>query len=71
MENNLPVKIVAKSLRISCRSVYRLIADGHIPAFKVRNSLRIPEKAINDYLERQLQKYKDDNGISVTEDDRG
>jgi excisionase family DNA binding protein len=69
MEKNLTIKHVAECLRISTRSVYRLISDGSLVAFKVRHSLRVPEKALEDYTRRQLEKYSYDNG-TLSDDDR-
>ena len=48
----------ASYLRVSSRTIYRLITDGHLPAFKVGHSLRIHSKAIEDYIEKQMDKHE-------------
>jgi excisionase family DNA binding protein len=37
---------VAAIMRVSKRTVYRLVHDGHLEAAKVRGSFRIPEDAV-------------------------
>ena len=37
---------VATIMRVSKRTVYRLVHDGHLEAAKVRESFRIPEDAV-------------------------
>jgi excisionase family DNA binding protein len=37
---------VAAITRVSKRTVYRLVHDGHLEAAKVRGSFRIPEDAV-------------------------
>lgn len=37
---------VAAIMRVSKRTVYRLVYDGHLEAAKVRGSFRIPEDAV-------------------------
>ena len=70
MNRSLSLKTVADLLGSSARTVYRLIGDGELTAFKVRGSLRIPEESLEDYQRRQILKYAEENGISVSGCDR-
>ncbi len=50
----LYVQHVARRLKCSERTVYRLIQEGKLRAIRVGGrALRIPEKAFNEYLEAQ------------------
>jgi excisionase family DNA binding protein len=51
-------------LNISRATTYRLIAEGHFKALKVGGCLRITEKSLEDYLERQIYRYALQNGVS-------
>lgn len=46
---------VAEHLAISKRTVYRLAAEGHLTAIKVRGSLRIRIDSVQRYIDEQLQ----------------
>lgn len=43
---------VAAIMRVSKRTVYRLVHDGHLEAAKVRGSFRIPEEAVPGGIRR-------------------
>lgn len=45
------VEEVASILRVSTKTVYRLIKSGDIPAIRVRGQIRITNTALNNYLE--------------------
>ncbi|MEE8240120.1 MAG: helix-turn-helix domain-containing protein [Nitrospirales bacterium] len=47
----LRVSEVAKRLGVSRYTIYRAIRDGQIPAIRIRDSLRIPEKVLQGILE--------------------
>lgn len=70
MKKNLTIKNAADLLGSSTRTVYRLIGDGEITAFHVRGSLKITEESLDAYRDRQILKYTDDNGITLTGCDR-
>jgi excisionase family DNA binding protein len=70
MRRNLTLKTAAYLLGSSTRTVYRLISDGELSAFKVRGGLRIPEESLEEYQRRQILKYAEENGISVSGCDR-
>jgi len=53
---------VADRLNIGKRTVYKLIADGEIPALKIRSSLRVPDYAIEKYISKQMQIYSYEHG---------
>jgi excisionase family DNA binding protein len=64
MKRNLTLKQTATILETSVRTVYRLISDGELVAFKVRGSKRITEESLESYRERQINKYISENGIN-------
>jgi excisionase family DNA binding protein len=42
---------VAKVMRVSKMTVYRLVHSGELPAVRVGKSFRVTETAVQDYLE--------------------
>jgi excisionase family DNA binding protein len=46
----LTVKEIAERLRLSRRTVYRMIADGELPSFKVRGQRRVTQGDFDVYL---------------------
>jgi excisionase family DNA binding protein len=46
----LTVAEVAKVMRVSKMTVYRMVHSGELPAAQVGRSFRVPEKAVHDYL---------------------
>ncbi len=67
MKRNLSIKQTAELLNCSISSVYRLLDDGEILAFRVRGSLRIAEESLELYRMRQISKYLDENAITLSE----
>lgn len=47
----LTVAEVATMMRVSKMTVYRLVHNGELPAVRVGKSFRVPEKAVDDYLQ--------------------
>ncbi|HWB66670.1 MAG TPA: helix-turn-helix domain-containing protein [Mycobacteriales bacterium] len=47
----LTVAEVAALMRVSKMTVYRLVNAGTLPAVRVGRSVRVPEKAVHDYLD--------------------
>ncbi len=47
-EDYLTCAEVASALRVSLRTVYRLIAEGRIPHIRVGRQVRIPRKGVSD-----------------------
>ena len=45
---------VAKLMRVSKMTVYRLVHSGELPAVQVGRSLRVLESAVHDYLKSSL-----------------
>ncbi len=70
MGKNLTIKAVAGILGASTRTIYRLIADGELTAFKLRGALRVTEESLDAYRIRQISKYIEENGISLSGCDR-
>jgi excisionase family DNA binding protein len=46
----LTVAEVAKIMRVSKMTVYRMVHAGELPAVRVGRSFRVPESAVEDYL---------------------
>lgn len=44
------VRLVAELTMLSPMSVYRLIESGELPAYRFGHSLRIPLKAVNEWI---------------------
>ncbi|MBP2475993.1 excisionase family DNA binding protein [Crossiella equi] len=42
---------MAELIRVSKMTVYRLVHSGELQAVRVGRSFRVPEKAVDDYLE--------------------
>lgn len=49
----ITIKDVAEFLQIAEKTIYRMAADGKIPAFKVGGSWRFKRKEIENWLENQ------------------
>nr|WP_109473459.1 helix-turn-helix domain-containing protein [Ornithinimicrobium cavernae] len=47
----MTVAEVAAVMRVSKMTVYRLVHSGELPSVRVGRSFRVPEKAVQDYLE--------------------
>lgn len=47
----LTVAEVASIMRVSKMTVYRMVHNGDLPAVRVGRSFRVPEDAVNSYLE--------------------
>lgn len=50
----LTVAEVAAVMRVSKMTVYRLVHSGELPAVRVGRSFRVPEDAVNEYLQRSF-----------------
>jgi len=51
----LTIPEVASYLSISERTVYRLVGDGKIPAFKVGGAWRFSKSNINTWIKKQTK----------------
>src|SRR6188472_2692845 len=47
----LTIAEVASVMRVSKMTVYRLVHGGELPAVRVGRSFRVPEQAVNEYLQ--------------------
>jgi excisionase family DNA binding protein len=47
----LTVSEVARLMRVSPMTVYRMIHSGELPALRVKRSYRVPERAVHAYLQ--------------------
>ena len=50
------VKEIAEILRTTKRTVWKLVRDGEIEAFKVRDEYRITQRALEAFIERDARK---------------
>lgn len=50
----LTVAEVAKVMRVSKMTVYRLVHSGELPAVRVGRSFRVPEDTVNEYLRKSF-----------------
>lgn len=50
----LTVAEVARIMRVSKMTVYRLVHSGELPAARVGRSFRVPERVVHEYLRRSL-----------------
>ena len=48
----LTVEEAAQYLRVSRKTIYRLIATGELDCIRVRGAIRIPRQAIDSYISR-------------------
>jgi excisionase family DNA binding protein len=64
MKKNFTIKRTAELLGVSLKTVYRMIIDGDVIAFKCRGCLRITEESLDQYRTRQIIAYQESNGIS-------
>jgi excisionase family DNA binding protein len=53
-DNMLSVTEVAALLSVSKMTIYRLINEGEVPAIRVGRSLRVPERAIREYMQEAI-----------------
>ena len=53
-DNMLDVREVATLLSVSKMTIYRLINQGEMPAIRVGRSLRIPERAVREYMQQAI-----------------
>lgn len=51
----LTVRQVAELLAVSERTVFGLIARGDLRSVKIRRSLRVPRKGLEEFLDRSVQ----------------
>ncbi|USQ79568.1 helix-turn-helix domain-containing protein [Ornithinimicrobium faecis] len=47
----MTVAEVAAVMRVSKMTVYRLVHSGELPSVRVGRSFRVPESAVQDYLQ--------------------
>ena len=54
----LRIDQTAEYLNCSVRTVYRLISDGELEAFRLKSSLRITRDSINGYVNRKIKDFR-------------
>ena len=55
---------VAEILKVSRRTVYRLVSEGELEAFRVRGSLRVRQSDVDRYIRRQIAVFQRETGIA-------
>jgi len=50
----LTVEELADLLGVAVRTLYKEVADGHIPFFRVRTSIRFDAQQVADWLESKM-----------------
>ena len=67
MENQkfYSVEKVAEILDVSVRTVRRLISDGDLEAIKVRKSVRVSDKHLDIYVNKDNRKYTQKKRFSL------
>lgn len=63
MKRNLTINKVAETLGVSVKTAYRMVVEGEIIAFKCRGCLRVTEESLDQYRNRQILVYQEENGI--------
>jgi len=53
----LDLKEVAKILNVSYHTVYRLIAEGRLGAYKIRGAWRVSQKELENFLRENHSLY--------------
>jgi len=53
MEQYYTVKEIAEMLKVTMKTIYRIIEAGELPAARVGKSLRISETNLKKYLDKQ------------------
>jgi excisionase family DNA binding protein len=56
MSGVLTVREVAKRLRLSTATVYKLCAEGSLEHFRVMNSIRVTSEAVRDVMAQRRRK---------------
>jgi len=54
----LTVAEVATMMRVSKMTVYRLVHSGEMPAVRVGRSFRVPETAVDQYLQHSFIEHE-------------
>ena len=67
MKRHFNVHEVADLLNCSVKSIYRLISDGQLIAFRLRQggSLRIPRNSVDDYIKRRIINYQLEKDLDI------
>jgi len=63
LKRNLRINEVMILLSCSRSTIYRLVADGEIVAFKNRGNLLITIESLELYRDRQILKFQEENGL--------
>jgi excisionase family DNA binding protein len=56
LENRILLRIpeTAEALGLSRSRIYELIGDGTIPTIRIGRSIRVPRRALDEWVEQQL-----------------
>jgi excisionase family DNA binding protein len=53
------IQHASERIDVSTRTIRRLVEDGELVSFKVRNCLRVSAKSLDNYIARQIRLYQD------------
>ncbi len=59
-EKNYTVREVADILRVTPRTVWRMISSGELQAFKVRGDYRVRRQVLEDLMQGKAPKQEED-----------
>jgi excisionase family DNA binding protein len=64
VDKSLTIESAAEILSCSARTIYRLLAEAEIIAFRLRGRLRITEASLDAYQRRQIAKFQQELEIN-------
>lgn len=54
LDNLMTPAEVAERLRVSSKTILRLVQDGSLPAIKLKRTIRIPEVVVEEFIKNSL-----------------
>ena len=54
LENLMTPAEVAERLKVSSKTILRLVQDGSLPAIKLKRAIRIPEDVVEEFIKNSL-----------------
>lgn len=52
----MTIREVARALKISEKTAYKLVSSGELPYIWVRGVIRVPTESVVDYIKREVKK---------------
>ena len=63
MKRNLRIDEAAELLSCSRSTIYRMIEEGQLSAFRIRTALRVPLESIEEFRSRQILQHREEIGM--------